>query len=71
VREAELRRSATFLAELSDRERAAVEVLTRSIIAKLLHDPVKTLKEQAGTAAGEALARALRMLYALPDDKTE
>jgi len=71
VRESELRRSAAFLGALDDRERAAVEVLTRSIMSKLLSDPVKTLKEQAGTAQGEALARALRMLYDLPDDRAD
>ena len=69
VRSAELKRAAGLLADLDDREREAVETLTRSMIAKLLHDPMKALKEQAGTAGGEALARALRMLYALPDDE--
>jgi glutamyl-tRNA reductase len=71
VREAELKRAASLLADLDERERQAVEVLTRSIISKLLHDPVKVLKEQAGSPSGEALARALRMLYALPDDKSD
>jgi glutamyl-tRNA reductase len=69
VRAAELKRAAGLLADLDDKEREAVETLTRSMIAKLLHDPMKALKDQAGTAAGEALARALRMLYALPDDE--
>jgi glutamyl-tRNA reductase len=69
VRTGELKRAAGLLADLDEREREAVETLTRSMIAKLLHDPVKALKDQAGTAGGEALARALRMLYALPDDE--
>jgi glutamyl-tRNA reductase len=69
VRVAELKRAAGLLADLDEREREAVETLTRSMIAKLMHDPVKALKDHAGTAAGEALARALRMLYALPDDE--
>jgi glutamyl-tRNA reductase len=69
IRSAELKRAASLLGDLDDRERAALETLTRSMIAKLLHDPVKALKEQAGTAGGEALARALRMLYALPDEE--
>src|SRR5207302_1891336 len=56
VRSAELKRAAGLLADLDDREREAVETLTRSMIAKLLHDPMKALKEQAGTAGGEALA---------------
>jgi glutamyl-tRNA reductase len=71
VRVSELKRAATLLADLDERERAAIETLTRSMIAKLLHDPVKALKDQAGTAGGEALARALRMLYALPDEQDD
>jgi len=70
IRAAELKRAGGLLADLDERERAALETLTRSMIAKLLHDPVKALKEQAGTAGGEALARALRMLYALPDEES-
>ena len=69
VRAAELKRAEGLLADLDERERAAVETLTKSMLAKLLHDPVKALKEHAGTAHGEALARALRMLYGLPDDE--
>lgn len=71
VRQAELKRAASLLADLDDRERAAIETVTRSMLAKLLHDPVKALKEHAGTAQGEALARALRMLYELPDERIE
>jgi len=67
ARARELRRAAARLAELSDREREAVEVLTRSIVAKLLHDPVAAVKQKAGTGEGEALARALRELFDLPD----
>jgi glutamyl-tRNA reductase len=69
VRSAEVRRATTILAQLSERERAAIETLTRSIVAKLLHDPMKAVKSLAGTSEGEALARALRMLYALPDEE--
>ena len=69
VRTAELKRAAGLLADLDEKEREAVETLTRSMIAKLLHDPMRALKDQAGTSGGEALARALRMLYALPDDE--
>jgi glutamyl-tRNA reductase len=44
-----------------------VEMLTRSIVAKLMHAPVAAVKQKAGTAEGEALARALRELFDLPD----
>ncbi len=69
ARAKELKRAAARLAALSDGEREAVELLTRSIVAKLLHGPVSAVKHKAGTAEGEALARALRELFDL--DETE
>jgi len=66
ARARELKRAAARLADLSDEEREAVEMLTRSIVAKLMHDPVAAVKQKAGTAEGEALARALRELFDLP-----
>jgi glutamyl-tRNA reductase len=65
LRAAELRRAAARLGGLSERERGAVEQLTRSMVAKLLHHPVTRVKAGAGTAEGEALARALRDLFEL------
>jgi glutamyl-tRNA reductase len=67
ARTRELKRAAGRLADLSDEEREAVEMLTRSIVAKMLHDPVAAVKHKAGTAEGEALARALRELFDLRD----
>ncbi|MGH2683038.1 MAG: glutamyl-tRNA reductase [Actinomycetota bacterium] len=65
VRALELRRLASRLRDLSDRERQAVEALAAGIVAKLLHDPVVRLKAGAGTAEGEAQARALAELFGL------
>lgn len=63
VREGELERYAAKLANMADADRDAVEALTRSIVAKLLHQPTVTLKDAAGTARGERLAEALRELF--------
>ncbi|MGE0877069.1 MAG: glutamyl-tRNA reductase [Acidimicrobiia bacterium] len=65
VRLAELDRQRGRLASLDDREREAVEALTKGIIAKLLHEPSVRLKDVAGTPRGERLAEALRDLFAL------
>jgi glutamyl-tRNA reductase len=65
VRQAELRRFAAKLAALDDDQRAAVEALTQGIVAKLLHGPSVTLKDQAGTPAGERLSSAVRDLFDL------
>ena len=51
--------------KLGDDERAAVDAVTRSIVAKLLHEPSVQLKDAAGTARGERLADALRELFGL------
>ena len=65
VRVAELARYRNRLADLEPRERDAVEALTRSLLAKLLHDPTVRLKDAAGSAKGERLAGALTELFDL------
>lgn len=50
---------------LSPAERDALEVSSRSLVAKLLHEPTVRLKEAAGTPRGERLAEALRELFGL------
>ncbi len=70
IREAELERLSARLAGLSEREREAVEALTRGIVRTLLHDPVVELKERFGAGAGETHARVLAELFGieLPED---
>ena len=65
IRLAELDRMAGRLGSLDERQRRAVEALTRGLVAKLLHDPTVKLKEEAGTPRGERLAEALRTLLGL------
>jgi glutamyl-tRNA reductase len=64
---AELDRFDARLAGLDDKQRAAVEALTKGIVNKLLHTPTVALKDAAGTATGERLADALRQLHDLHD----
>jgi glutamyl-tRNA reductase len=65
LRAAELDRIAPRLAGLDEAQRAAVEALTKGIIAKLLHEPTVRLKDAAGTAKGDRLSDALRDLFDL------
>ncbi|MEY2571361.1 MAG: glutamyl-tRNA reductase, partial [Acidimicrobiaceae bacterium] len=51
------------LAGLDETQRAAVEALTKSIVAKLLHEPTVRLKDAAGTPKGDRLADALSDLF--------
>ncbi len=68
VRLDEVDRFSSRLDSLDDRQREAVEALTRGILGKLLHGPTVKLKDLAGTARGERLADALRDLYDLELD---
>jgi glutamyl-tRNA reductase len=70
VRTAEIERFRSRLAGLDAREQAAVEALTRGIVAKLLHDPVVNLKDAAGSARGDRLSSALRELFGIASDET-
>ena len=65
VRARELARFAGRLADLDDREREAVEALTRTIVAKLLHGPSVRLRHDAGTPTGERNAAAVSDLFDL------
>jgi glutamyl-tRNA reductase len=65
IRVAELARFQGRLATLEPAQVAAVEALTRGIVAKLLHEPTINVKSEAGTPAGEQLAQGLRQLFEL------
>ncbi len=65
IRLGEMERQHAKLAGLDDDQQAAVEALTRGIVAKLLHGPSVRLKGEAGTPRGERLADAVRDLYDL------
>jgi glutamyl-tRNA reductase len=65
IRVAELARFRARLDGLDQRQRDAVEALTRGVVAKLLHEPTVRLKDVAGTPRGERLAETLRSLFDL------
>ena len=69
VRSAELDRLAGKLALLDDRERDAVEALTRGIVNTLLHAPTVRLKELADRGGAEAHAEVLSDLFDLTADE--
>jgi len=65
LRTAELERYRARLKGLDERQQAAVDALSRGIVAKLLHEPTVQLKESAGSSRGEQLAEAVRLLFDL------
>jgi glutamyl-tRNA reductase len=69
VRQQELARAAGRLAGLDERERAAVDAVTRRVVDKLLHHPMVRGKALAARPDGDLYVAALRELYGL--DQTE
>lgn len=65
LRFAELDRHRVRLAALTSEERDLIDVVSRRVVAKLLHSPTVRLKEAAGSPRGERLAEALRSLFDL------
>jgi glutamyl-tRNA reductase len=65
LRESELERHRAQLADLREAEWEQVDVATRAVMAKILHEPTMLLKETAGTPRGERLVEALRILFDL------
>jgi len=65
IRRAEFERRSPQLSELTPEQREAVEALTRSLVAKIAHEPTMALKENVGTPRGERLVEAARILFDL------
>jgi len=65
VRALELERHRARLAGLDDAQWGEVESVVRDVLAKVLHQPTVTLKDTAGTARGERLVEAVRVLFDL------
>jgi glutamyl-tRNA reductase len=65
IRQAELERFRSRLADLDPAMRKAVEALTAGIVNKLLHDPTVRVKDAAGTPRGELFTDALTELFSL------
>lgn len=63
LRQVEIDRFSSRLSDLSPAQREHVEVLTKAIVAKLLHSPSTQLKNSAGTPQGERISAALRDLF--------
>ncbi len=69
--ETELRRSASALQSLTPEQREAINILTRSIADKLLHDPIVFLKNKAGKPMLENYLDVTRRLFNLDDNNND
>jgi glutamyl-tRNA reductase len=71
LRQAELTRYRTQLANLDEGEWAAVEALSRGLLAKLLHEPSVQIKEAAGSPQQDQFLEAVRTLFALDGNRND
>jgi glutamyl-tRNA reductase len=67
IRSSELQRTFAQLSHLSAKERHAIEVLTGSIVKKLLHDPIVFLKKKANRDSKELFVDYAQQLFNLSD----
>ncbi len=65
LRTSELARHAKRLNQLDEEQREIVDLITRGLVAKLLHEPSVRLRNQAGTPQGERNAAAVSDLFDL------
>jgi glutamyl-tRNA reductase len=65
ARQQELARAASRLTGLDERQRAAVDAVTRGLVNKLLHDPMVRGKALAARPDGDTYVAVLRELYGL------
>ena len=70
VAEEELRRALPRLGSLGESDRAVLEAMSRSLVNKLLHQPMTELKAGAGEPDGALLIDAVRRLFALSEQET-
>jgi glutamyl-tRNA reductase len=68
VRQDELARALRSLRHLPQNDRAAIESLTRQLMAKLLHAPTARLREAAANGRDAEVAEIARYLFALDDE---
>jgi len=65
IRRAEIEKTFRHLAHLDEADRKRIEVLTESLVNKLLHDPTLRLKAEAGNGHAAEYAAAVRHLFGL------
>ena len=65
IRQKELSRSHRAIESLSDEQQKALDVLTKSMMKKILHDPIICLKKEVQDKNGEIILDAARRLFGM------
>ena len=67
IRRNELQRTMAHLPELAEKDRRAIEILTESIVRKLLHDPILFLKKKAERESRQRFVDSAQQFFNLTD----
>jgi glutamyl-tRNA reductase len=70
VRRRELAKTLALMKNLSEEDRRLLEVLTRSVVKKILHGPISILKHQEERGHGKSYTEMIRNIFRL-DPKDE
>jgi len=70
IRQNEIRKTFAQLPDLAEKERQAIEILTESILSKLLHDPILFLKKKAGRDSKQLFVDYTQQLFNLSNENT-
>ncbi len=70
IRQAEIDRVRGRMGELSPDQELAIEAMTRGIINKIMHAPIRTLKTAARDPESTTIIDLIRVLFNLGDDKS-
>ncbi len=65
IGESESRRALGRMGDLTEAQRRELDMMARRIVRKILHSPIRALKESARDGAGEDVRRAVRWLFGL------
>lgn len=65
IRNGELDKTFSSVPQLSEQERMTLEILTASIIKKILHDPITFLKQMSQDSEGELYVDVVKKLFKL------
>ncbi len=71
IRQRELSRSYKVIKSLNDEQQKALDILTRSMMQKILHDPIICLKKGAQNKDGEIILDVARRLFSMNSSNEE
>jgi glutamyl-tRNA reductase len=67
IRRAEIERHRGSLGELTPAQRQSVDALTRGMLSKILHGPIREMKSRAGGPEHNALVNLIRRMFGVND----